>query len=344
MSTVSTNSSYAANSPIQVSSNDPLTLTRFVMAEQRKHPEATGDLTLVLQSIALACKSISNSVRKAGVSNLYGLVNTSSTNTSGDRQQKLDVLSNEVFINCLRFSNLVYAIVSEEEDNVIKISDDGHYIVCFDSLDGSSNIEAAVPVGSIFGIYRRKGDSPSDVLQKGRDLVAAGYAMYGSCTMMVLSTGNGVNGFILDTTIGEFILTHPNIRIPERGAIYSVNEGNASTWDSAITAYVQSKKFPENNKKPYSHRYVGSMVADVHRTLLYGGIFLYPRDSKSPQGKLRLLYECIPMAFLCEQAGGSATTGTEDVLDVVPIAIHARSPIILGSRLDVEDVVTLYKN
>ncbi len=332
-------SSYSANSSIQVASNDPLTLTRFVMEEQRKHANATGDLTLVLQSIALACKAVSNAVRKAGISNMYGIANNQ-TNTSGDKQQKLDILSNEVFINCLKSSNVVYAIVSEEEDQVIKLTDKGHYIVCFDSLDGSSNIEAAVPVGSIFGIYRRLSDEShimDDVLQKGRNLVAAGYAMYGSCTMMVLTTGNGVNGFVLDTSIGEFILTHPNIRIPERGSIYSVNEGNAASWDSSISRYVHSKKFPSSGK-PYSHRYVGSMVADVHRTLLYGGIFLYPGDSKSPQGKLRLLYECIPMAFICEQAGGAATTGVTDILDLTPSGIHVRSPIILGSKLDVRDV------
>lgn len=280
-------------------SSDPITLTRHVLAEQRKHKSAQGDLTILLSSIQLACKAISAAVRKAGIANLYGLAG--STNVQGEEVKKLDILANENFINALSFSEKVCVMASEENEDIITISERlcGKYSCVFDPLDGSSNIDAAVPVGSIFGIYKQVEEGKSsekDVLQAGNKLVAAGYAMYGSSTMIVISTGNGVNGFTLDPSIGEFILTHPNIRIPKKGKIYSCNEGNSTSWDSATRKYVEAKKNPSDGSKPYSLRYVGSMVADVHRTLLYGGLFMYPADKKSPNGKLRLLYECSPMA------------------------------------------------
>lgn len=268
------------------------------------------------------------------------------TNVQGEDQKKLDVLSNEIFVNALRASGKVAVMVSEEDEEAIIVNPKqrGKYCVCFDPLDGSSNIDAGVNVGTIFIIYKVKKDgeaSVSDVLRKGSEAVAAGYCMYGSSTLLVLSTGGPVNGFTLDENMGEFILTHPDIQVPSRGKIYSVNEGNAMHWYEPCKKYFDSLKFPANNK-PYSARYIGSMVADVHRTLLYGGIFGYPADKKSKKGKLRLLYECFPMAFLVEKAGGLATTGTERVLDVVPEGIHDRGPIFLGSKEDVEDLIKVY--
>ncbi|KNE65744.1 hypothetical protein AMAG_09722 [Allomyces macrogynus ATCC 38327] len=329
-----------------------ITLSRHVLAEQRAHKDATGDLTLLLVSIQLGCKFVATCVRKAGIVNLTGLAGD--TNVQGEDQKKLDVLANEIFINSLRSSGKVAIMVSEEDEDVIIVSAKdrdpaGHaYAVVFDPLDGSSNIEAGVSIGTIFGIYKVAPGSTGtakDVLRAGRDMVCAGYCMYGSSTSLVLSTGNGsVSGYTLDTTIGEFILTHPNIRIPARGKIYSINEGNSVYWDSACTEYFSSLKTRTVDGKPapYSARYVGSMVADVHRTILYGGIFAYPADKKSAHGKLRVLYECFPMAFLVENAGGRATTGTQRILDMVPMAIHQRSPIFLGSRDDVADLEACY--
>jgi len=259
------------------------------------------------------------------------------------------VLSNDLMINMLTSSFTCAVLVSEENKDVIQIETpkQGKYIVCFDPLDGSSNIDCLVSIGTIFSVYKKLGDGPpsmQDILQPGRTLVAAGYALYGSATMVVLSTGSGVNGFTLDPGIGEFILTHPNLTMSPRGKpIYSTNEGYAKYWDKGIAEYVHSKKFPPDNKTPYAARYVGSMVADVHRTLCYGGIFLYPATSNAPHGKLRLLYEGNPMAYIIEQAGGIATTGTMPVLDVQPESIHQRCPIICGSKLDVEECLDFIK-
>jgi len=320
---------------------DSMTLTRFVMAEQKKVPGATGDLTFLLQSLLTAIKAISSAVRRAGLAHLMGMAG--STNVQGEEVKKLDVLSNDMMINMLTSSFTTCVLVSEENKDVIEIeiAKQGKYIVCFDPLDGSSNIDCLVSIGTIFSIYKKLGDGPAslrDVLQPGRALVGAGYALYGSATMVVLSTGTGVNGFTLDPGIGEFILTHPDMKMAPRGKpIYSTNEGYAKFWDKGITEYIQSKKFPADNKTPYGARYVGSMVADVHRTLCYGGIFLYPSTSNAPRGKLRLLYEGNPMAYIIEQAGGIATTGQMSVLDVQPESIHQRVPIILGSREDVEE-------
>ncbi|XP_012246906.1 fructose-1,6-bisphosphatase 1 [Bombus impatiens] len=319
-----------------------MTLTRFVLSEQRKIKDATGDLTQLLNSIQTAVKAVSSVVRKAGIANMYGIAGTQ--NVQGEDVKKLDVLSNEMFVNMLTSSYTTCLLVSEENTNAIEVETEasGKYIVCFDPLDGSSNIDCLVSIGSIFAIFKKPNESrPSmeaNALQPGKNLLAAGYAIYGSATMMVLSTGHGVNGFTYDPAIGEFILTEKDLRIPPRGNIYCINEGYETAWDTAIKEYIHSKKYPENGK-PYSARYVGSMVADVHRTIKYGGIFLYPATKTHPTGKLRLLYECIPMAYLVKQAGGMATNGEIDILEIVPEKIHQRSAIFLGSQEDVQEVL-----
>uniref|UniRef100_A0A3B4AWX1 Fructose-1,6-bisphosphatase 1 n=1 Tax=Periophthalmus magnuspinnatus TaxID=409849 RepID=A0A3B4AWX1_9GOBI len=276
-----------------------LTLTRFVLEEGRK-AQGTGELTNLLNSICTAVKAISTAVRKAGIANLYGIAG--STNVTGDQVKKLDVLSNDLVINMIKSSFSSCVLVSEEDEKAIIVEPEkrGKYIVCFDPLDGSSNIDCLVSIGTIFAVYKKTTDDEpceKDALQSGRNIVAAGYALYGSATMMVLSTGQGVNCFMLDP------------------------DGSA----------------------PYGGRYVGSMVADVHRTLVYGGIFLYPANVKSPKGKLRLLYECNPMAYIMEQAGGMATTGSMNVLDIEPTSIHQRVPVVLGSPDDVKEYIAIYQ-
>lgn len=322
-----------------------VTLTRFVLEEGRK-AKGTGELTTLLNSLCTAIKAISTAVRKAGIANLYGIAG--STNVTGDQVKKLDILSNDLVINMIKSSFTSCVLVSEEDEKAIIVEPDrrGKYIVCFDPLDGSSNIDCLVSIGTIFSIYRKTTeDEPceNDALQPGRNIVAAGYALYGSATMMVLSTGQGVNCFMLDPAIGEFILVDRDVKIKKRGNIYSLNEGYAKHFDAAVTEYLQKKKFPEDGSAPYGARYVGSMVADVHRTLVYGGIFLYPANKKSPKGKLRLLYECNPMAFIIEQAGGMATTGSTNVLDIQPVGIHQRVPIVLGSPDDVQEYIVIYQ-
>ncbi|KAL3504464.1 hypothetical protein ACH5RR_034305 [Cinchona calisaya] len=328
-----------------VNRTDLMTITRYVLNEQSKHPESRGDFTILLNHIVLGCKFVCSAVSKAGLAKLIGLAGE--TNVQGEEQKKLDVLSNEVFIKALVSSGRTCILVSEEDEEAtfVEPSKRGRYCVVFDPLDGSSNIDCGVSIGTIFGIYMIKdGGEPNleDVLQPGKNMVAAGYCMYGSSCMLVLSTGEGVNGFTLDPSLGEFILTHPDIKIPKKGKIYSVNEGNAKNWDAPTTKYVEKCKFPKDGSSAKSLRYIGSMVADVHRTLLYGGIFMYPADKKSPNGKLRVLYEVFPMSFLMEQAGGQAFTGKERALDLVPKKIHERSPIFLGSYDDVEEIKALY--
>lgn len=319
--------------------SNPITLTRWILANTSKDQ---GDLTILLASIQLACKVISTAVRKAGIAGLYGL--EGSVNVQGEEVKKLDMLSHDNFVNAITSSTKGCVLVSEEQPDHIVVDEKlrGKYCVVFDPLDGSSNIDCNVSVGSIFGIYEKLGSgtdcSVADVLQPGKNLAVAGYCMYGSSTQMVLTFGNGVNIFTHDPAVGEFILTHPNVRIPEKPkTIYSVNEGNAVYWHPPVASFVDKVK--NKSPKPYSARYVGSMVADVHRTLLYGGIFMYPNDKKSPNGKLRLLYECNPMSFIMEQAGGKATTGEERMLDVVPTSIHERRPIFLGCARDVDLVL-----
>lgn len=326
-------------------STDLITLTRHVLHDQlRLGADATGDLTLLLTAIQVTSKFIATNVRKARLINLVGLAGE--TNVQGEDQKKLDVLSNDIMVNALRASGKTAVLVSEELENAIIIEEryKGKYCVVFDPLDGSSNIDAGVNIGTIFGIYKIKPDSKGsleDVLRPGKEMVAAGYTMYGSSANLVLSTGSGVNGYTLDAALGEFILTHPDITIPPRGKIYSFNEGNSMYFHPPVTAYLNSIKYPKTGS-PYSARYIGSMVADVHRTLLYGGIFGYPDDKKSKSGKLRMLYEAFPMAFLTEQAGGLATTGTKRILDLVPKSIHERCPVFLGSRDDVLDLMKFY--
>jgi len=320
-----------------------MTLPRFVLDEQRKHPEATGDLTQLLTALMTSIKACSNAVRKAGIAKLLGVAGQ--TNATGDDQKKLDVFANDCFINMLRSSYTTCLLVSEENETAVEI-DAGHqgkYVVCFDPLDGSSNIECLVSIGSIFSIYHKTSDGPAnvnDALQPGRKIVCAGYALYGSATMVVLAFGTGgVNGFTLDPAIGEFVLSHPDMKVKPKGNIYSLNEGYSEAWDPAVREYVVSKK---TAPKPYGARYVGSMVADVHRTLLYGGIFMYPATKDAPKGKLRLLYECNPLAFVMEKAGGSATTGRMPILDIQPKEIHQRTPIFIGSKDEVAELVAAY--
>ncbi|XP_055301210.1 fructose-1,6-bisphosphatase 1 [Sitodiplosis mosellana] len=328
--------------------SNAMTLTRFVLAEQKKFKHATGDLSQLLNCIQTAVKAVSSAVRKAGIAQLHGI--SGDTNVQGEQVKKLDILSNELFINMLQSSYTTCLLISEENEHVIEIDADkqGKYIVCFDPLDGSSNIDCLVSIGSIFSIYRKVSEGEptvQDALQPGNKMVAAGYALYGSATMLViaLGEGTGVNGFTYDPSIGEFILTDINMRIPQQGKIYSINEGYQYMWDDSIRKYVEAKKDPAKGK-PYGARYVGSMVADVHRTIKYGGIFLYPATSQSPNGKLRLLYEGNPMAYIIEQAGGKASTGTQRILDVVPESIHQRCPVFLGSSNDVDEVLSYVNN
>mmetsp|Transcript_4152 Transcript_4152/g.9091 ORF Transcript_4152/g.9091 Transcript_4152/m.9091 type:complete len:347 (-) Transcript_4152:281-1321(-) len=328
------------------------TLTRYILASQKAHPEAQGDLTLLLAGVQIACKIIESCVRRAGVAQLYGLAG--SGNVQGEDQKKLDIIANDVFKENVESTQKVCVMVSEEEDLAIvcdKTFGTAKYAIAFDPLDGSSNIDANVSIGTIFAIYKVQDpksvttpeQAKAAILQPGRDMICAGYAMYGSATNLVISLRDcGVQGFTLDNTVGEFLLTHPNIQIPSSGKIYSVNEGNASNWDAATTKYVETVKYPSDGGKPFSARYIGSMVADVHRTLLYGGIFMYPADKKNAHGKLRLLYEAAPMAFIMENAGGAAITGPERILDVVPTNIHGRVPVYMGSGENVKDVEKLY--
>jgi len=319
---------------------DCMTLNRFILQEQRKSPNATGDLTHLLNSILTAVKAISTAVRRAGMTKMFGVAGHD--NATGDKVQKLDVLSNELFINMLQSSYTVCGMVSEENENMIEVETErqGKYIVYFDPLDGSSNIDCLVSIGSIFGIAKKEDDGPltkESCLVPGSQFVASGYALYGSATMVVLTTGNGVNGFTLDPAIGEFLLTDPDMKIKPRGKIYSLNEGYAAQFDEPLKKYLESLKNPSGDKKAYGARYIGSMVADMHRTIKYGGIFMYPANKSAPKGKLRLLYECNPMAHIVEQAGGMATDGKQRILDLKPSALHERSPIFIGSKEDVED-------
>ena len=303
--------------------------------------EEETDLCILLQSVATSCKYIQNCVRKLGLANLSGKTQDLTTNVQGEQQMKLDVIAHDVFARGLDESKRCTMLVSEEEEDAIMCatSPHGRYVCVFDPLDGSSNIDCCVSVGSIFGVYRAKtlgvGDI-NDVLVPGKEMVAAGYCMYGSACTLVLTVGGNVRGFTLDPSLGEFVLTHPKIKCPPSGATYSVNEGNSRYWSAGMKRYVDHVKY--DKESPHSLRYIGSMVADVHRTLLYGGTFSYPGDSKSPNGKLRILYECFPMAYIMERAGGAASDGTQRILDIVPTSIHQRHPIHMGSEEDVEEI------
>lgn len=342
-----------------------MTLTRYMLqvAMDNADLEHMSDMQSLMSSIQLACKKICSLVQRAGITNLTGLEDGGgSVNVQGEEQKKLDVLSNEVLKNALRYSGKMGVIASEEEDEPVMVDEvySGNYVAVFDPLDGSSNIDAGIATGTIFGIFvQNTGCLASDweskidgaeltclynTMQPGSNLVAAGYCMYSSSCMMVLTTGHGVNGFTLDPQIGEFVLTHPDMTIPSRGKIYSFNEANAPAWDATLRKYVDNLKTGQNKSGvKYSSRYIGSLVADVHRTILYGGVFGYPGDSKNPNGKLRLLYECAPMSFLIEQAGGIATTGKERVMDLIPNEVHQRMPLIIGGKEDVQELLDMYE-
>ncbi|TLS27834.1 hypothetical protein PpBr36_00574 [Pyricularia pennisetigena] len=327
-----------------------VTLTRFLTEEQAKHKEATGDFTLLCHALQFSFKAIAYYIRRATLVNLTGLAGSS--NTTGDDQKKLDVIGNDLFIEAMRSSGKCALLVSEEEEDIIFFTNGNggaRYAVACDPIDGSSNLDAGVSVGTIFGIHKlAEGSTGSkeDILKPGSELLAAGFTMYGASAQLVLTMkSGGVNGFTLDTAFGEFILTHPDMRIPKSRAIYSVNEGNSLYWEDHVKEYFNSLKHPQDKSgKPYSARYIGSMVADAYRTLLYGGIFAYPADKKSPKGKLRILYECAPMAMVFENAGGQAVdSNMKRMLDVVPEHIHDRSGIFMGSWDEVEKVKSYHK-
>ncbi len=318
-----------------------ITFSQHIAEEQKLFPGATGGFTALLQEMMVAAKIISREVRKAGLVDILGL--TGKVNVQGEAVQILDDFANRTIIRNVRHTGHLCAMSSEEDEELILIPAEypqGPYAMTFDPLDGSSNIDANVSIGTIFSIHRKRspGDQGhiEDVLQPGRDQVAAGYVIYGSSTILVYSTGRDAHGFTLDPTVGEFLLSHPDIRIPEGGSIYSVNEGNSGAWEAPARRIVDGLKGRDNPAgKPYSSRYIGSLVADFHRTLLYGGIFLYPRDTKNPDGKLRLLSEAAPISFIAEAAGGRATTGRKRVLDIVPRELHQRVPLIVGSPREV---------
>ncbi|KAF1343675.1 fructose-1,6-bisphosphatase class 1/Sedoheputulose-1,7-bisphosphatase [Delphinella strobiligena] len=325
------------------------TLTTLLTEEQTKHKEATGDFTLLCHALQFAFKSIAYYIRRASLINLEGLAGAS--NATGDDQKKLDVIGNDIFISAMRNSGRVRILVSEEEEHPIIFDENPHarYAVACDPIDGSSNLDAGVSVGTIFGIYKleegAKG-TKEDLLRPGTELVAAGFTMYGASAQLVLTMKDGpVNGFTMDASLGEFILTHPDMRMPTKRSIYSVNEGNSCWWSDPVNEWVASMKDPKAaNGKPYSARYIGSMVADAYRTLLYGGVFAYPADKKSPKGKLRILYECAPMAMVFEQAGGQAVNSNmERMMTIKPEHIHDKSGIFLGSYDEVQKVIDIHK-
>ena len=314
------------------------TLEAHIMSGMRGAPGATGEFTSLLSAIALAVRIIHTRVRAAGLAGMLGY--TGETNVQGEQVQKLDAFANEVLCTVLERSGRCAIVASEELEQARMLSETGKYVACFDPLDGSSNIDVNISIGTIFcACSARKnvgGHLVGGPLQQGNKILAAGYAVYGSATTLVLSTGHGVHVFTLDPSVGEFFLSHPNVRCPSRGNTYSINEGNFARWDSRVkkwNAWIKGEDEAEG--LPYGHRYVGSLVADAHRTLLKGGIFAYPADKKSPDGKLRLLYEANPMAYLAEQAGGAATNGVDRILDIEPRALHTRTPLVLGSTHDV---------
>ncbi|GIW73149.1 MAG: fructose-1,6-bisphosphatase class 1 [Planctomycetota bacterium] len=323
-----------------------MTLNRYVAEEQRWHPEATGTFTRMMWDISLATKMIAREVNKAGLADILG--DAGIENVSGDRVQKLDAYAQARISRTLGRGGYLCLMASEEQPEPTPVPEGyprGPYVLVFDPLDGSSNIDVNVSIGTIFGIYRRvsagEGDGTlEDVLQPGSQLIAAGYVIYGSSTMLVYTSGNGVHGFTLDPSLGEYLLSHPDIRIPERGTTYSINEGYAGRWDEPTRRYLSwLKQEDAASGRPYKHRYVGTLVADVHRTLLTGGIFLYPSDARDParpKPKLRLVYEANPMGFIIEQAGGRASTGRERILELQPAGLHQRVPLVLGSRREVE--------
>jgi len=317
-----------------------ITLNDFVTLRQKDFPYAKGELSSLLHHIGTAAKIVNKKINKAGLVDIIG--RSGSVNIQGETQQKLDVFADKTFISALMASGECCGVATEENQNEIiftdKLSRKGKYIVCMDPLDGSSNIDYNVSVGSIFSIYRRlssRGDkvTNSDFIQEGTKQVAAGYVIYGSSTMLVYTTGNGVNGFTLDPSIGEFCLSHQSIKTPEDGRIYSINEGNYIHFPDGIKKYIKfCQQKDEPTGRPYTSRYIGSLVSDFHRNLLMGGVFLYPQNANAPNGKLRLVYECNPVAFIAEQAGGAASDGKKRIVVITPESLHQRSPFYAGSK------------
>jgi fructose-1,6-bisphosphatase I len=318
-----------------------ITIERHIQEQQKLFPHATGKFTEMLQDMALAAKLIARETTRAGLANILGA--TDNENVFGERQQKLDIFADEVIFNMNTDTGRVCAMVSEEHDDLIDIPlhyDTGNYVLIYDPLDGSSNIDVNVSIGTIFSIHRKytRGERGTidDVLQEGKRLLAAGYVIYGSSTMMVYTTGNGVHGFTLDPAIGEFILSHPDIRIPAKAKYYSVNQGNEKFWTPGIRRYVKWLQGIEGEgREPLGHRYIGSMVSDFHRNLLMGGIYIYPgtlQDPQKPHGKIRLMYEAQALAFIAQQAGGYASDGVGDILDIRPHSLHQRVPFFVGNR------------
>jgi len=318
------------------------TLARHIYEEERNYPDATGELSDLLHDLSLAAKVISLEVNKAGLVDILGF--TGDQNVHGENVKKLDIFANDMMVKAMDHGGHLCVMASEEEEDIIHIPPEfyiGKYVLLFDPLDGSSNIDANISIGTIFSIYRRISPeggpgTMEDCLQPGMNQIAAGYIIYGSSTIFVYTAGNGVHGFTLDPSFGEFILSHPNITTPKKSKIYSINEGNYLYWHPGLKKYIKwLQEEDEATERPYSSRYIGSMVADIHRNLLYGGIFMYPGDSRNPNGKLRLMYECNPMAFICEQAGGRASTGRQRMLEVKPTSLHQRIPIFIGCNEDV---------
>lgn len=323
-----------------------VTINEFIHQQEKSFPYSKGDLSSLLYDIVIAAKVVHREVNRAGLADILG--DMGKTNVQGEDQKKLDVMANDLFVRALRAGQKCTGVASEELDDFVsfgkKSTSNAHYVVCMDPLDGSSNIDVNVSIGTIFSIFKSKSENQDaqleDFLQAGNNLVAAGYVLYGSSTMLVYTTGNGVNGFTLDPSIGEFLLSHPNLRIPDKGTIYSVNEGNYNSMSEGVKAYISWCKGEQNDlKKPYGARYIGSLVADFHRNLLKGGIYIYPATQKDKQGKLRLLYECAPLAFIAEQAGGAASNGKQRIMDIEPTQLHERCPLFIGNKDMVERVL-----
>jgi fructose-1,6-bisphosphatase I len=311
-----------------------IALDRFIKNNQDQFQYASGELSQLLRDIALASKVVNREVNKAGLIDIMGAVG--SQNMAGDEQQKLDVLANIRFTRALAKGGEVCALVSEESETYVDLNNEGKYVIAIDPLDGSSNIDVNVSIGTIFSIYRRKTPvgtpiQKMDILQKGSEQVAAGYVLYGSSTMLVYTTGHGVNGFTYEATLGEYFLSHPDLKMPDDGKIYSINEGLSNSFSQSVVAYIRHCK--DNS---YTARYIGSLVADFHRNLLKGGIYIYPSTEKDKHGKLRLMYECNALAFLAEQAGGSATDGKVRIMEIQPERLHQRTPLFIGSKKMVE--------
>lgn len=330
-----------------------VTLHEFIMDRQADFPFASGELSRLLNDIAVASKVVSKDVRRAGLLENF-LGKAGNTNVQGEEQQKLDVIADNQFINMFRSGGEVCGVASEENDDFMSFESDyckkGKYVVLFDPLDGSSNIDVNVSIGTIFSIYRRISETGTeatleDMLQPGDKQIAAGYVLYGSSTMLVYTTGRGVNGFTLDPYIGEFCLSHPDMKMPESGRIYAMNEGNINICESGIKEYIETycQQTLEGHSRPYSGRYIGSLVADFHRNLIKGGIYIYPDTTTDPEGKLRLLYECNPLAFIAEQAGGLATTGRKRVMEIEPERLHQRVPFFIGSKKMMEEAMSFLK-